>query len=152
MVIGGGSGSTAGGIKQFRMVVMLKSLLLSIKKRFLPKQVIKDVILHQAEGAKALDSHLTLDIFQFVFLYFLLFLIGSLIISSYGYTFQDSLFEFSSAIGTVGTSVGITSINAPLGVLWVEIIGMMLGRLEIVVYFVAFIAIGKDVSTLFIKN
>lgn len=152
MVIGGGSGSTAGGIKQFRMVVMLKSLLLSIKKRFLPKQVIKDVILHQAEGSKALDSHLTLDIYQFVFLYFLLFLTGSLIISSYGYTFQDSLFEFSSAIGTVGTSIGITSINAPLGVLWVEIIGMMLGRLEIVVYFVAFIAIGKDVSTLFNKN
>lgn len=152
MVIGGGSGSTAGGIKQFRFVVMLKSLVLSIKKRFLPKQVIKDVILNHAEGTKALDSHHTLDIYQFVFLYLLLLLTGSLIISSYGYAFQDSLFEFASAIGTVGTSVGITSINAPLGVLWVEIIGMMLGRLEIVVYIIAFIAIGKDASNIFEKN
>ncbi len=152
MVIGGGSGSTAGGIKQFRIVVMLKSLILSIKKRFLPKQVIKDVILHQADGAKALASHQTLDVFQFVFLYFLLLIAGSLIISLYGYSFQDSLFEFASALGTVGTSVGITAINAPLGVLWTEIIGMMLGRLEIIVYFVAFIAIGKDVSTLFSKR
>lgn len=152
MVIGGGSGSTAGGIKQFRIVVMLKSLILSIKKRFLPKQVIKDVILHQADGAKALASHQTLDVFQFVFLYFLLLITGSLIISLYGYSFQDSLFEFASALGTVGTSVGITAINAPLGVLWMEIFGMMLGRLEIIVYFVAFIAMGKDVSTLFNKR
>ena len=125
---------------------------LGIRKRFLPKQVIKDVILHQADGAKALESHQTLDIFQFVFLYFLLLIAGSLIISLYGYSFQDSLFEFASALGTVGTSVGITAINAPLGVLWTEIIGMMLGRLEIIVYFVAFIAIGKDVSTLFSKR
>jgi trk system potassium uptake protein len=152
MVIGGGSGSTAGGIKQFRIVVMFKSLILNIKKRFLPKQVIKDVILNQAEGARALESHQTLDIYQFVFLYFLILMIGSLIISSFGYPFQDALFEFASAIGTVGTSVGITSIHAPLGVLWIEIIGMMLGRLEIIVYFVAFIAIGKDASDLFGKS
>ena len=149
MVIGGGSGSTAGGIKQFRIVVILKSLVLNIKKRFLPKQVIKDVILNHSEGAKALDTQQTLDIFQFVFLYGLFLLVGSLIISSYGYPFQDALFEFASAIGTVGTSVGITSIHAPLGVLWIEIIGMMLGRLEIIVYIVAFIAIGKDAMSLF---
>ncbi len=146
MVIGGGSGSTAGGMKQFRFVIMLRSLMLSIRKRFLPKQVIKDVMLNQAEGSKALDLPYVLDVYHFAFLYLLILLCGSLLISMFGFTFQDSLFEFASAIGTVGTSVGITSIHAPASVLWIEIVGMMLGRLEIIVYIVAFIAVGKDVS------
>ncbi|NIV31379.1 MAG: potassium transporter, partial [Anaerolineae bacterium] len=52
------------------------------------------------------------------------------IICAHGYSLQDSLFEFASALSTVGISVGITSASAPAGVLWVEMLAMFLGRLE----------------------
>ena len=59
----------------------------------------------------------------------------------YGYNLQDSMFEFASALGTVGLSVGITSANTPAVVLWTETIGMLLGRLEIWIVFIALIKI-----------
>jgi hypothetical protein len=67
---------------------------------------------------------------MFVFLYLAAFVVGAGIIAAHGYPLQDSLFEFASALSTVGISVGITSASAPAGVLWVEILGMFLGRLE----------------------
>ncbi|MEM6529758.1 MAG: potassium transporter TrkG, partial [Chloroflexota bacterium] len=47
-----------------------------------------------------------------------------------GYPIGDSLFEFASAIGTVGLSVGITSPDMPLSAMWVMSLAMLLGRLE----------------------
>ena len=57
------------------------------------------------------------------------------------YSLQDSLFEFASALGTVGLSIGITSPMAPPIILWTEILGMMFGRLEIWVIIIAVIKI-----------
>nr|WP_265093078.1 potassium transporter TrkG [Clostridium sporogenes] len=65
-----------------------------------------------------------------------------------GYSLQDALFEFASSIGTVGLSVGITSPIASPIVLWTEIFGMLFGRLEIYVIFIAVIKIAKDVKGL----
>ena len=65
---------------------------------------------------------------------------------AYGYTLQDSLFEFASSLGTVGLSVGITSATTPPVVLWTQIFGMLFGRLEIYVIFLAFIKIFKDIK------
>ena len=47
-----------------------------------------------------------------------------------GISIEDSLFEFASALGTVGLSVGVTDQQASPVVLWTEITGMFLGRLE----------------------
>ncbi len=66
------------------------------------------------------------------------------ILLAHGYPLQDSLFEFASAIGTVGLSVGLTAADSPPLVLWTESIGMFIGRLEIYVFFVAVIKLYKD--------
>jgi trk system potassium uptake protein TrkH len=55
-----------------------------------------------------------------------------------GYPLDESLFEFASSLGTVGSSVGITSYSANPVVLWTEVIGMFLGRLELMVIFAFF--------------
>jgi trk system potassium uptake protein TrkH len=47
------------------------------------------------------------------------------------------MFEFASAIGTVGLSVGVTSATMPSAALWAEAIAMYLGRLEFLVVFVS---------------
>jgi trk system potassium uptake protein TrkH len=54
------------------------------------------------------------------------------------------MFEFGSALGTVGLSVGLTGANAPSVILWTEIFGMILGRLEFFIIIFAIIKIIKD--------
>ena len=55
------------------------------------------------------------------------------------------MYEFSSAISTVGLSLGITNYYAPKVILWTAIIGMFLGRMEIMVVFKAFLRVEKDI-------
>jgi trk system potassium uptake protein TrkH len=57
-------------------------------------------------------------------------IVGVGILTSYGYDLQASLFECVSSLSTVGLSAGITTPDAPGVVLWPEIVGMILGRLE----------------------
>ena len=71
---------------------------------------------------------------------------GSLIFTMYGYSLQDSMFEFVSALSTVGLSVGITNYNAPAVILWTAAVGMFLGRLEIMVVFEAALRMIKDIK------
>lgn len=54
----------------------------------------------------------------------------------YGYSLEESLFEFASSLGTVGLSIRITLASAPPIILWTEIIGMMFGRLEVWIIFI----------------
>ena len=73
-------------------------------------------------------------------IYLLALFTGALIFTGFGYSIRDSLFEFSSALGTVGLSVGIVGYNANPIILWTSTVGMFLGRLE---FYVVFIAITK---------
>ena len=54
------------------------------------------------------------------------------------------MFEFASALGTVGLSAGITACDAPPAVLWIETAGMLLGRLEIYAVVLAALRAGRD--------
>lgn len=152
MVIGGGAGSTAGGLKQVRFIIMIKSVILGIKKKFLPKQVVKDIVISRGDGDLPMDDTSVLEVYQLFLMYLALLVFGSLIIASYGYPFIDALFEFTSALGTVGTSVGITSMHAPSGVLIIEMIGMFFGRLEIMIVVLAMIVSVKDVRLFLTKS
>lgn len=144
MIIGGGSGSTAGGVKQLRVIMIIKSVVLSIQKRFLPNQVVKDIIIDKGNGKQAVDDQGVLEVYHLIAIYLFLLFVGTLVISMHGYSLEHSLFEFASALGTVGTSVGVTSIDAPKGVLFVQMIGMFFGRLEIMVVLLALIGSFKD--------
>jgi trk system potassium uptake protein TrkH len=81
---------------------------------------------------------------MFVFLYMVIYGLGVLVLCAYGYTLKDSLFEFASALGTVGLSMGITSEVMPDGALWAEILAMFFGRLEFIVIIVSLLKIGRD--------
>lgn len=151
MIIGGGAGSTAGGIKQYRIYVMIKSLIWNIKSYFTPKNAIKEDYINRPEGKYYVtDKHVT-QISNFITIYIICYIIGVLIMVGHGYSLQDSMFEFASSLGTVGLSVGITSSDAPVVILWTEIIGMMLGRLEFFVIFFAGIKVIRD-GKFIIKN
>jgi trk system potassium uptake protein TrkH len=130
MLIGGGAGSTAGGIKQYRIHVLSKGLVWEFRRRLLPRRVVTEPDIWHGEQRQFISDRQLRQVSMFVFLYVTVFVAGSGIIAAYGYSLQDSLFEFASALSTVGISVGITSASAPAGVLWVEMLAMFLGRLE----------------------
>ncbi|MFN2169588.1 MAG: TrkH family potassium uptake protein [Anaerolineae bacterium] len=130
MLIGGGAGSTAGGIKQYRIYVLLRGLIWEFRRSLLPRRVVIEPDLWQGEERVFISDSQLRQVAMFVFLYVAVFVMGSGVVAAHGYPLQDSMFEFASALSTVGVSVGITTADAPAGVLWVEMLAMFLGRLE----------------------
>lgn len=142
MIIGGGSGSTAGGIKQSRVVVVLKSMLLHFRRYTMPKQIVKEPVMFNSSGESAvIEKSMSFDASMFVLIYIIILVLGTLIISSQGFTLLDSFFEFASSLGTVGTTIGVVSLSASNIVLITSTVGMLLGRLEILVVIAAILTI-----------
>jgi trk system potassium uptake protein len=132
MLIGGGIGSTAGGLKMSRVYLMLRITWQNIRKRLLPTRNIEAPYYTKAQGKTAIDHTLVADTTGFVFCYLILFIIGTLLITlTAGCTLTEAMFEFASALGTVGLSIGLTIPTTDAGTLIVEMCGMILGRLEI---------------------
>jgi len=145
MLVGGGSCSTAGGIKQLRVYLLFKSVLWEVRRALLPRQAVVRNYIYQGDEKVFVSEGMVRSAGIFFFLYLSLWLTGALVIAACGYPLKDALFEFASSIGTVGLSVGITGPEARPLVLWVEIVGMVLGRLEL---FVVFIAISGTIGEL----
>jgi len=145
MLIGGGTCSTAGGIKQYRIYILYKSLIWEIKSFFLPRTAVVKNCIWQGERKDFINEARIRQIGTFVFLYLVTYFLGSLIITATGISIKDSLFEFASALGTVGLSVGVTDQQASPVTLWTEIFGMLLGRLEFFVIFSGIIKIVYDI-------
>jgi trk system potassium uptake protein TrkH len=135
MLIGGGAGSTAGGIKLIRAVIVWKGANWSLTKSFLPKRAIKTIRFGdkflEEEELNSIGSEANLIIILWI-----LFLLVGVGVLSYivvpGYTLDEVIFEVVSAQSNVGLSTGIT--NAGLsGVGKVMLIlNMWIGRLEII--------------------
>jgi trk system potassium uptake protein TrkH len=144
MLIGGGTCSTAGGIKQFRIYMLWRLLIWEFRRPFLPRTAMVEQPVWEGNRRVFISDTRVRQIAVFVFLYLATFAAGSLALCAYGYPIRDSLFEFASALGTVGLSVGVTSANMPDGALWVEIAAMFLGRLEFFAVIVSVLKLGKD--------
>ncbi len=98
MLIGGGSGSTAGGIKMstiFILVATMCSVLKQDKEVAVFKKRIEPDIIKNAVAVFVLDI--------------VLFVAGSMIISGIeGFSLKETMFECASAVATVGLTMGIT--------------------------------------------
>ncbi len=134
MVIGGGTGSTAGGIKIFRLLILLAVVRLAFFRTLLPKEA----KLPLRFGNITVGEEEAESIIAFFLSYLLILVVSTLgILWLEGTSFVNSLFEVASAEGTVGMSVGITSPDLrPLSKL-ILIVNMWLGRLEITPVLVA---------------
>ena len=146
MLVGGDQESTGGGIKQYRVIVVLKGIYYQIKESILNSNVITTHRIYRFGDKYELTDDEVKSTSSYILFYILLFFAGSFIFTLYGNSLQDSMFEFSSAISTVGLSVGITSYDAPKLILWTATIGMFLGRMEIMVVFKALLRVRKDIK------
>lgn len=146
MLIGGGANSTAGGIKQHRIYLLFKGLRREVREAARsPRERCEEGIwiggrrrfLNESEIRKAA---------AYVGLFLFVWLLGGCALTAYGHSLGDSLFEFASTLGTVGLSVGITGADAPDGQLWVQIFGMLFGRLEFFVLFWGLAKLARDLG------
>lgn len=140
MVIGGAAGSTAGGIKLFRAILLYKGVGWRIKRAI---STPRRVLVHKL-GDKPLSKDNAMDLINeaaiISFMWIILLSVGVLLLSS---IFPDVkigtiIFEVCSAQGNVGLTAGITSIHMSELAKVMLIINMWVGRLEIIPIIVLF--------------
>ncbi|MBP2132664.1 trk system potassium uptake protein TrkH [Methanomicrobium sp. W14] len=132
MWAGGCMGSTAGGIKIIRLIILLKIIQLVYIRFFLPKEALTPLKI----GSESIDPEIVYNTITVFLLYFIVIFVSAFIFMIYGFNPVDSLFEVSSALGTVGLSCGITCAGMPVFLKVVLIFDMLLGRIEIIPLFI----------------
>lgn len=127
MLIGGCGGSTAGGIKLFRLLGLLALVRWLYTRLRVPREA--EVPLKVLGMSFSQTEALRLS--AYVVLYLGILAAAALALAGWGYPLADALFEAASAQGTVGLSVGLTASHAPGGAKLILILLMWMGRLEI---------------------
>ena len=139
MLIGSCAGSTAGGIKVIRIIILSKLSRRNIRATGQPKKM--DVI--RLDG-KAVDEHMLSQIAQFAFMYVALVLAGGFIMSlGSNYDLVSNLSASLTCVSNVGPGLGAVgpvenyagySIHAKLSASFL----MLFGRLELLPLFILF--------------
>jgi len=134
MIVGGAAGSTAGGIKLYRAILLYKGAGWRIKRAI---STPRRVFVHKL-GDKPLSKESAMDLINeaaiISFMWIILLAIGVLGIATIfpNETLGNVIFEVCSAQGNVGLSAGITSIEMSPGAKIMLIFNMWIGRLEII--------------------
>ena len=139
MFIGGCAGSTACGIKIFRLQMLLIFLKNQIKKLISPNSV----IIIKYNNQKISDNFIN-SVIIFIFTFLFIFLIIAMLLSISGLDFITSISGAASSISNVGPGLG--DMIGPNGNYkdipdlskWILSIGMLLGRLELFAVLVLF--------------
>ncbi|WP_254785738.1 TrkH family potassium uptake protein [Zhouia amylolytica] len=131
MFLGGSAGSTSGGVKVVRHMLMIKNGLLEFKRTLHPNAVIP-----VRYNRKMVTENIIYNILGFFILYMLLFIIGALVLGFLGLDFETAIGGAASSLGNVGPAFGqlhpLANFNSlpDLGKWWCSFL-MLLGRLEL---------------------
>ncbi|MDK2789757.1 MAG: trk/ktr system potassium uptake protein [Methanothermococcus sp.] len=135
MAIGGSTGTTTGGIKLIRLVIMFKSFYYRLKEAVFPQ----NTVIHKKLGDNPLSSNLIIDSFIIAFAYVFHYLVGALVLISLGYDPYRSIFESVSLVANIGLSVNIVNHELHPFAKLIGIFFMWVGRLEIIPIYVLII-------------
>lgn len=131
MIICGCAGSTCGGLKMGRMMILTKSLFNEFKKRTHPHAVVPVRV-----NGHVLSPDIVYRVLSFAFVYISLIVISCLVLMADNVGFEESIGAVVSAISNTGPGLGAVG---PVGnyselpdfTKWVLSFVMMTGRLEI---------------------
>jgi len=127
MAIGGGIGSTSGGLKLGRFIMMIRMARLALIRSALPENV---RVAQYAHGSR-IDTDEMEDALALLTWFITALFTSWLVFLVYGYPPSESLFEVTSALATAGLSTGITNEDLPAVLKFVLCCNMLLGRVEI---------------------
>jgi trk system potassium uptake protein TrkH len=128
MLVGGDVGSTGGGLKITRIVLLGQAVLYTLRRVRLPETAVYVL----KSGGRKVEPESLVALLALVVLYLAsLAAIWGLFLG-YGYAPVPALFETVSALSTVGLSTGLVGPDLPAALKLGLTFGMWLGRLEFV--------------------
>ena len=131
MFLGGSAGSTAGGVKVVRHLILIKNGFLEFNRSLHP-----NAIFPVRYNGRSVPKDIVFNILAFFILYMLLFIIGGLVFSMFQIDFQSAIGLSASSLGNIGPALGdFGPVNnystlPHLGKWWATFM-MLLGRLEL---------------------
>lgn len=138
MFLGGSSGSTSGGVKVVRHLLMIRGGLLEFKRALHPNAIIQ-----ARYNNKIVDASISYNILGFFILYLLSFIIGALGFSFMGIDFESAVGVAAATLGNVGPALGVFGptenyeVLSEVGQWWASFL-MLLGRLELFTVLILF--------------
>ncbi len=127
MSIGGCTGSTAGGIKLIRLLIIIRLVQLALRRTAIAERA---VLQAQVGGARIEPSMVTATL-QLLALWAMVLLTSWLIFLAFGQPPLASLFEIVSATANAGLSAGLTSSELHPALKLVLCADMLFGRVEV---------------------
>ena len=134
MLIGGSVGSSAGGFKILRLLILIRMLQLIISRTAMPPHAVATVTL----AGQKLENDDMLRALQIILLFVGIIVLSWIPFVVMGYDPLDSLFEVVSASATVGLSSGIARPELESILKAILCFDMLAGRLEIIALLVVF--------------
>ncbi len=136
--LGASAGSTTGGLKLIRTILIFKYLFYEMKKLIHPSGVYNIKI-----GNKTIEDDIIKNTLGFYLFYFIIFIFAALFFSSYNMDLITALSASASSIGNIGPALGSVGPydnwgHFPSIAKWISCFCMLLGRLEIFTVMILF--------------
>lgn len=135
---GASAGSTSGGIKLVRIALLMKNGFTEFKRRIHPHAIIPVYL-----NKESVSSQVIYNLLAFIFLYILIFVVSSVVLSVVGLDFMTAVGAVATSLGNVGPGIGdVGPVNnfaqIPVFGKWFLSFLMLLGRLELFTVLVIF--------------
>ena len=130
MLLGASSGSTSGGIKVARIVLLVKNSYYEFKRQIHPNAVIP-----VRYNDQIVQTQIINNVLAFVVVYMIVVLISTVLFTATGLNFEDAFGASASALGNVGPSIGTIGTgnfsHFTPAAKWLMSFLMLVGRLEL---------------------
>ena len=138
MFTGGSAGSTGGGIKQIRILILIKTIALEFKYLIHPRAVIP-----VKYNGKNVSDDITHKILGFFLLYMMIFVFSTFVMSLFSLDFATSIGTVIASLGNIGPGIGdvgpVENYAAiPTLGKWFLSFLMLIGRLELFTVLILF--------------
>jgi trk system potassium uptake protein len=138
MFIGGCAGSTGGGIKIVRVMLIIKNSYLEFKRLLHPNAIIPVRL-----NRRAVDRNAMSNILAFVIFYLMIFSVSSIVMTSMGLDLDSAMGSVIACLGTIGPGIGTVGpmfnfAHIPDAGKWLLSFLMLLGRLELFTIMIIF--------------
>ena len=101
MFIGASAGSTAGGVKIVRHLLLLKNGFLELKRQIHPAAIIPVRL-----NKKAVSQEITSNVLAFIMIYLTIYVISAVVMGLIGMDFETSLSSVATSLGNIGPGFG----------------------------------------------
>ena len=138
MFVGGMAGSTGGGIKVVRQLLLFKNSTLELKRLMHPQAIMPVRMNH-----KSVSQDIIFKVMAFFLIYIIIFAFGTLVMSILGLDFETAIGSTAATLGNIGPGIGLVGpvgnyAEIPEFGKWFLSLLMLLGRLELFTVLILF--------------